>query len=60
MRAIFEAETQYYDSIIRPGCSKCGTPTLLVGTESTGLDLELRTFQCPNCEHFQTAVGKAA
>jgi hypothetical protein len=58
MRAIFE--TGAPASTIRPCCSKCGKPTLLVGIESTGHDLELLTFQCVSCEGFQTAVGKTA
>ena len=32
----------------------------LVGIEPDIPGHELHTFQCPKCEHFETAVGKAA
>ena len=60
MRAIFAPATPYSDSIERPGCAKCGTATLLVGLEPERPGYELHTFQCPNCEHYETAVAKAA
>jgi len=60
MRAIFAPATPDSDSLVRPNCSKCGTATVLVGIEPERPGYELHTFQCPNCEHFETAVGKAA
>ena len=60
MRAIFAPATPYSDSIVRPTCSECGAPTLLVGIEAERPGYELHTFQCPECEHFETAVEKAA
>jgi hypothetical protein len=57
MRAIFAPITPHSDSIVRPSCTECGAPTLLVGIESERSGYELHTFQCPSCEHFQTAVG---
>jgi hypothetical protein len=60
MRAIFAPTTAYSDSLARPICSKCGTATILVGLEPERPGYELQTFQCPNCEHFETAVEKAA
>jgi len=59
MRAIFAPATQYSDAIARPSCSECGVATLLVGIEPERAGYDLYTFQCPNCEHFDTAVGKA-
>lgn len=60
MRAIFAPATPYSDSIERPSCSECGTATLLIGIEPERPGYEIQTFQCPNCEHFETVVGKAA
>ncbi len=51
---------QATDSIVRPGCSECGTATFLVGIERERLGYEPHTFQCPQCEHYETAIGKAA
>jgi len=60
MRAKFAPATPHSDE--RPSCSECGTATLLVGIEPEpehpGYDLH--TFQCPNCENFEVAVGQAA
>jgi hypothetical protein len=61
MRAVFAPAIAHSDSVVRPRCSECGAPTLLVGLEP---DLErsgydLHTFQCPICENFELAVGKA-
>jgi len=60
MRAIFAPATAHSDVIVRPSCSQCGTTTVLVGIESERPGYDLRTFQCPKCEHFDTAVAKAA
>jgi hypothetical protein len=61
MRAEFAPATAYSDSIVCPICSKCRTVTILVGIEPDperpGYDLY--TFQCPKCENFELAVGKA-
>lgn len=60
MRAIFAPATAHSDAIVRPSCSECGTATVLVGVEPERLGGELHTFQCPNCEHYETAIGEAA
>ena len=60
MRAEFAPITAHSDSIKRPSCSECGTATLLVGIESQRPGYELHTFQCPDCEHFETAVALAS
>jgi len=60
MRASFASATSYSDSLLRPTCFKCGTTTVLVGIEPKRPGYELYTFQCPNCEHFETAIGKEA
>ena len=61
MRAEFAPAT-HSDAIVRPSCSECETATVLVGIEPEpdrpGYDLY--TFQCPNCENFELAVGKDA
>ena len=62
MRAIVTPATEHSDAIVRPTCCECVTATVLVGIEAEperpGYDLH--TFQCPNCERFETAVGNAA
>jgi len=61
LRAAFAPATAYSDAIVRPKCSECGTATVLVGIEPAperpGYDLH--TFQCPKCQNFELAVGKA-
>ena len=62
MRAEFAPATAS-DAIVCPLCSKCGTATILVGIEPD-LDpdrpgYDLYTFQCPKCQNFELAVGKA-
>ena len=60
MTAIFVPAASYSDPIAEPGCSECGTATSLIGIEPERRGYELHTFQCPNCEHYETAIGKAA
>jgi hypothetical protein len=60
MTAIFASATPYLDAIARPNCSECGAETLLVGIEPERPGCDLYTFQCPNCEAFDTEVGKVA
>jgi hypothetical protein len=52
--------TPHSDSIERPDCSCCGTKTRLFGMEPEHPGYELHSFECPNCHHIQTAIGKAA
>ena len=56
---VFESATAHSNAV-RPVCSICGTATLLVGIEPERRGYELRTFECPTCIHFETAVGKIA
>jgi hypothetical protein len=62
MRAIYAPAIAHSDAIKRPSCSQCGTATVLIGIEPEperpGYDLH--TFQCPNCQNYELAVGKAA
>jgi hypothetical protein len=60
MRPDLAPATLYSDFIVRPSCSECRTATVLVGIESNHPGYELHTFQCPECEHYETAVEKAA
>ena len=57
---VFAPATSHSDSIERPICFECGTATFLVGIEEERPGYELHTFQCPACEHYETAIGKAA
>jgi len=58
MTAIFVPATHYSHAVARPSCSECGAATLLVGIEPEQPDYDLYTFECPNCQHYDTAVGK--
>ena len=43
----------------RPGCPKCAGRMMLVGIAPGPAGLELRTFECRNCNHgFTNAVVK--
>ena len=45
--------------IRRPGCPKCEGRMMLVGIAPGPAGLELRTFECRNCNHgFTNAVVK--
>ena len=46
MRLVFAPATSHSDSIARPGCSECGTATILVGIEAARPGYDLHTFQC--------------
>jgi len=58
MRAIFAPVSPHFDCIARPSCSECGMVTVLVGIEAQRPGYDLNTFQCPNCEQFETTVGR--
>jgi hypothetical protein len=53
----YNPTTPHSDSIKRPNCSACGTPTNLFGIEAERPGYELRTFVCPRCDRIETAVG---
>ena len=44
--------------IDHPSCPKCGSPMWLARIEPDKPDHDLRTFECPNCEHAETKVVK--
>jgi hypothetical protein len=51
--------TPHWDSILRPDCAVCGTRMRLFGIEAERPGYELHSFECPNCNHIQVAIGKA-
>ena len=59
MRLEFAPATVRSNSVVRPDCSECGTKTILVGIEPDRPGYDLHTFQCPQCENYEVAVGKA-
>ena len=57
---LFKPATAHSNSIVRPNCTKCGTATLLFGTEAAARrGYEVHTFECPRCKHIEVAEGKA-
>jgi hypothetical protein len=50
--------TAYSASIGRPLRAKCGTAMMLARIEPDVADYDLRTFECPKCEHSQSLVAK--
>jgi hypothetical protein len=52
--------TLHWNSIQRPDCAECGTVTWLFGIEAECPGYELQSFECPNCNHIQVAIGKAS
>ena len=44
--------------IDHPSCPKCGSAMWLVRIEPDKPDHDLRTFECPNCEHTETKLVK--
>jgi hypothetical protein len=55
----YQPATAHSDSIERPTCPKCRTKMRLFGIEPERPEYELRSFECPKCNHIQTAIGKA-
>jgi hypothetical protein len=55
----YQPATAHSDSIKRPECSKCGTKLRLFGIEPERPGYELHSFECPNCNRIETAIGKA-
>jgi predicted RNA-binding Zn-ribbon protein involved in translation (DUF1610 family) len=57
---IYQPATPVSNALVRPPCTKCGTPTLLIGIESDKPGFDLNTFECPKCGHFETTVTETA
>jgi hypothetical protein len=55
----YQPATPHSDSIKRPDCSKCATTMRLFGIEAERPGYELHSFECPKCNHIQTAIGRA-
>ena len=55
----YRPTTPHSNSISRLNCSKCGTATLLFGIEPEKPGHELRSFDCPKCNHIETVIGKS-
>jgi hypothetical protein len=54
----YSPATAYSASITRPPCAECGTAMMLARIEPDVADHDLRTFECPKCEHSQSLVVK--
>ena len=54
----YRPATPHSNSIERPKCSKCGTPTLLFGIGPQPPGYELVSFDCPRCRHIEVRVAK--
>ena len=46
------------EAITRPVCRKCGAKVFLIRIEADKPGYDLRTFQCPECDHIETIVVK--
>ena len=56
---IYQPATAASNALVRPPCTRCGTPTLLVGIESDKPGFDLNTFECPKCGQLETTVTVA-
>ena len=56
---IFQPATPHSDLIKRPDCPKCRTTMRLFGIEAERPGYELRSFECPKCNHIEIAIGRA-
>jgi predicted RNA-binding Zn-ribbon protein involved in translation (DUF1610 family) len=54
----YQPATPHWNSIQRPDCAECGTKMRLFGIEAERPGYELYSFECPNCDHIQVAIGK--
>ena len=56
----YQPTTPRSDAMVRPDCPACSAPMRLFGIESSDLpDLDLLSFECPNCLHIEAKLGKA-
>ena len=55
----YQPATLHSDLIKRPDCTNCGTKMRLFGIEPERPGYELLSFECPKCNHLQTAIGMA-
>jgi transposase-like protein len=44
------------DAILRPTCPKCSTTMMLARIEPHSDGHDLRTFECPECDHSESSV----
>jgi hypothetical protein len=47
------------DVFYRPLCPKCKTTTMLARVTPGPFGFDIRTFECPACEHFHQRVAEA-
>ena len=53
-----QADAVTVSGIDRPACPACATPMWLARIEPYKPDHDSRTFECPLCQHEQTAIVK--
>ena len=58
MRAKFAPATAHSDSVARPGCSECGTATVLVGIEPDIPGTNYTLFSAPSASTLKLLLGK--
>src|SRR4051812_42129202 len=46
---LYQPATAASNALVRPPCTKCDTPTLLMGIESGKPGYDLNPFECPKC-----------
>jgi hypothetical protein len=54
----YQPATPASNALIRPPCTKCGSPTLLIGIELEKPGYDLNTFECQRCGQFETSVTR--
>ncbi len=52
----FDAITASSGSALRPPCPRCGAQMSLARIEPEKPGHNLKTFECPQCEHSETVV----
>jgi predicted RNA-binding Zn-ribbon protein involved in translation (DUF1610 family) len=43
-------------AVARPPCPKCGTTMVLARVDPHTTGYDIRTFECPDCDHSEGAV----
>jgi len=56
----YQPATAASNALVRPRCTKCSTPALLIGIELEKPGYDLNTFECPSCGQMETSITKAA
>jgi hypothetical protein len=54
----FQPSATATDALQRPPCPKCGMTMMIARIEPHTDGYDMRTFECPSCDHSESVVVK--